>query len=104
MISGKAVACSLAVILPVWGCAQQSSPRADRSSAATVLNFRVTGMHCDGCAAGLKAKLVRVEGVTSADASFEQSSASVKTDDPTIAVKVLETIKEMQFQGELIEG
>ena len=61
-------------------------------------------MHCDGCAQGIKSKLAKIDGVIEADASFEKSSATVMTSNPAIASKIVETIEEMQYHGELIEG
>ena len=106
----------LALCALLNGCGQQPSATANASAASksksvgvshnvdpTVLRFHVTGMHCDGCAQGLKSKLAKIEGVIAADASFEDSSATVTSND-AIAATVLEAIKEMQYQGELVEG
>lgn len=109
-------------VASVLACSRTSSTESARAEAAppeakipspasgeallseAVLNFRVTGMHCDGCAQGIKAKLAKIDGVIEADASFGDSSATVKTSNPAIASKIVETIEEMQYHGELIEG
>ena len=62
-----------------------------------VLNFDVQGMHCDGCADGIKSKLAKLPGVTACDASFEKGSATVTTTDPAVATRVVESITEMGY-------
>jgi copper chaperone CopZ len=71
------------------------------ASNATILKFKVTGMHCQGCADGIKGTLEDLPGVIEADASFADSAATVKTNDPAIGPKVIESITAMQFDAEL---
>lgn len=55
--------------------------------------FHVEGMTCDGCANGIKKKLETIEGILTADVSFEKKQAKVRlaSDGPT-AAKVAEII------------
>lgn len=54
-------------------------------------SFKVDGMHCDGCAAGVKDKLTSTKGVSSANVSFEDSRAVVKADiSPSEIIKIVE--------------
>lgn len=48
----------------------------------------VEGMTCEGCAAGLQAKLAKVPGVSNASVSYEQGQAVV-TADPSVATETL---------------
>lgn len=48
----------------------------------------IEGMTCEGCAAGLQAKLATVPGVTNASVSYEQGQAVV-TADPSVATETL---------------
>lgn len=106
----RVIAVMLGVIGFCYGCEKQTGETDVKQAAlvqpsnATVLNFHVTGMHCDGCAQGIKSKLAKIDGVIEVDASFENSSATVMTSNPAIASKIVETIEEMQYHSELIEG
>lgn len=48
----------------------------------------IEGMTCEGCAAGLQAKLAKVPGVSSASVSYEQGQALV-TADPSVGAETL---------------
>lgn len=103
----------LAVLVTLsGGCNEQSTPQSrstkgaeapaiTTASNARVLKFKVTSMHCQGCADGIKDTLAELPGVIEAEASFADSSATVKPEDPTIASKVIESITAMQFKAEL---
>ena len=47
------------------------------SSEGVVYKFKVEGMHCDGCASGLRDKLILDKRIVSADVSFTTSQAMV---------------------------
>lgn len=47
----------------------------------SALQFRVPDMHCEGCTARVTRVLERLDGVRSADVSFEDKTARVKMDD-----------------------
>lgn len=46
--------------------------------------FKVTGMHCDGCANTVSRLLGKVEGVESADVSLEKGEAEVSYDSTSV--------------------
>lgn len=86
--------------------ATPATPAAEVSAIpqdAVVLNFRVTGMHCDGCANALKGKLAMLTGVLKSDASFSNSTATVTAANPQIAETVLTTVTEMGYEAELVQ-
>ena len=47
------------------------------SSGGVVYTFKVDGMHCDGCASGLKEKLILDKHIVSAEVSFDTGQAIV---------------------------
>lgn len=60
----------------------------------------VEGMHCGGCASGVKAMLKRTEGVISADVSYERKEAVVEYDpDRTTPEKIVEAINNMGYKA-----
>jgi copper chaperone CopZ len=86
---------------PARSASDPKPPTVAAVSSTTVLRFKVTGMHCQGCADGIKGTLESLPGVIEADASFADGEATVKTSDPTIGPKVIESITAMQFEAEL---
>ena len=62
----------------------------------------IEGMHCGGCASGVKAMLKRTSGVVSADVSFEQKEAKVDFDSSaTSREKIVEAINNMGYKASL---
>jgi len=60
----------------------------------------IEGMHCGGCANGVKAMLKRTRGVVSADVSFEQKEAKVEFDSAaTSREKIVEAINNMGYKA-----
>ncbi|MDQ3666884.1 MAG: cation transporter [Acidobacteriota bacterium] len=60
----------------------------------------IEGMHCGGCASGVKAMLKRTAGVVSADVSFEQKEAKVEFDSSaTSREKIVEAINNMGYKA-----
>ncbi|MHB1309042.1 MAG: heavy-metal-associated domain-containing protein [Limisphaerales bacterium] len=67
------------------------------------LRFAVTGMHCDGCAAGVRSELMRTPGVRSADVSFESGEAVVACDtNRATAPHLIGVIVEAGYQARLV--
>jgi len=65
-----------------------------------VLVFDIKGMHCSGCASGIKAMLVRVEGVTKAEVSYEETRARVEYDpDRTTSATIIETVEKLGYKA-----
>jgi mercuric ion binding protein len=59
----------------------------------------VEGMHCGGCASGIKAMLKRTDGVVSADVSYERKEAVVEFDPGrTSREKIVEAINNMGYK------
>jgi copper chaperone CopZ len=62
----------------------------------------IEGMHCGGCASGVKAMLKRTRGVVSADVSFEQKEAKVEFDSSaTSREKIVEAINNMGYKASI---
>lgn len=50
--------------------------------AAVQVTYRVSGMHCGGCAEAIVAEVSEVEGVRSVRCTYESGSATVELSDP----------------------
>jgi len=69
------------------------------SPAATV-TLTISGMHCEGCADGIKAMLKRTEGVMKADVSYEQKQAVVEYDAArTSPEKIMEAVEKLGYKA-----
>ncbi len=80
--------------------------RAERTNntVAVVNNERVVvaieGMHCSGCASGIKAMLKRTPGVISAEVSYESKEAKVEYNAAdTSREKIVEAINNMGYKA-----
>ncbi|MCP9496926.1 MAG: cation transporter [Pyrinomonadaceae bacterium MAG19_C2-C3] len=60
----------------------------------------IEGMHCGGCASGIKAMLKRTPGVVSAEVSYEAGEANVEYDSAnTSREKIVEAITSMGYKA-----
>lgn len=66
--------------------------------------FKITGMHCDGCAGGLTAELKLVPGVASAQVTFSNKLAVVAYDTNQVTTaKLNAAIKEAGFTAKPVQ-
>ena len=71
---------------------------AEETKASTV-TLAITGMHCEGCAAGISAMLKRTEGVLKADVSFGEARAIVGFDPAkTSAAKIVQAVEKLGYK------
>ncbi|MCD6322814.1 MAG: SO_0444 family Cu/Zn efflux transporter, partial [Clostridiales bacterium] len=70
------------------------------SSEGVVYKFKVEGMHCDGCASGLRDKLILEKRIVSADVSFTTSQAVVSGNISSDGINKL--IEKAGYSAELI--
>lgn len=69
-------------------------------AANSTVTLDVSGMHCDGCAAGLTSELRRVGGVATAEVSLTNKTAVVTYDTNRVAVAgLLKAVSEAGFEG-----
>lgn len=99
-----AMICALTVIGAFGLIVRAQHPTAATSTIATPKTEHVVvaieGMHCGGCASGVKAMLKRTPGVVSADVSFEQKEAKVEFDSSaTSREKIVEAINNMGYKA-----
>lgn len=80
--------------------AQAAAAAGDRTTSV----FRVEGMTCGGCEAGVKLKLRRLDGVEEAEASYEKSRARVTYDPAEVTVeRIIEAIEELGYEAECLD-
>lgn len=73
------------------------APTPEQLAAATPISYRVEGMHCGGCAAGLEEKLAGLTGVVACEVSYENSRADIAVADGSIAPSVEAAIEELGY-------
>lgn len=72
---------------------------AEETKVSTVM-LAITGMHCEGCAAGITAMLKRTEGVLKADVSFAEKRAIVAFDPAKASVaKIVQAVEKMGYKA-----
>jgi len=82
------------------GCVAVTSFAADKPPVTVnaTSHFTVSGMHCDGCAGGLKAELKGTPGVATAEVTFSNTLAVVTYDTNKVtSAKLTAVIKEAGF-------
>lgn len=86
------------IVLSAVGCMHEASPA---PPAATTIHFKVDGMHCTGCEDAIKAKMLKLPGVTACEASHSDAAVAVTTTDPGIAQAAVEQIDALGYQASL---
>ena len=65
------------------------------------ITFKVSGMHCNGCAASIGRALTRLDGIKKAEADYPKGIADVEFDSKTISKeKIIETIENLDYKVE----
>lgn len=91
----------------VWGCGdgRPPEPASTAATAATAttpttatLRYRVTGMHCDGCAEAIVAEVAEVKGVRSIECAFATKTAVVTLSDDAARPEVERAITKLGYQ------
>lgn len=89
-LSLAAVAAALLIVL---------APAAAASDAHAEVRLAISGMHCEGCAAGITAMLKRTEGVAQADVKYDTREATVQYDAAkTSPEKIMAVIQKMGYK------
>lgn len=69
-----------------------------------VYTLAITGMHCDGCAAGLTSELARVPGVSRAVVDLKSARAQVVCETNRVTLsQVLAAVEEAGLKGSVVE-
>ncbi len=99
------------------GCQTQTSdaPKSARSAdpAPTVRNLHrprtkvftiaIAGMHCEGCASGIRSELARLPGVTSARVHLKSARARVVGEENQVTTsQLIHAIEEAGYQARII--
>ncbi|MFZ9690887.1 MAG: heavy-metal-associated domain-containing protein [Phycisphaerales bacterium] len=78
--------------------AVKPAPTTEQLANATTVAYRVDGMHCGGCAAGIQEKLAGLDGVLACSVTYEGGTATVTMVDATVTPKVESTIAELGYE------
>ncbi len=78
--------------------AVKPAPTAEQLANATTVAYRVDGMHCGGCAAGIQEKLAGLTGVLACEVTYEGGTATVTMVDATVTPSVESTIAELGYE------
>jgi copper chaperone CopZ len=94
----------VAVLLVLGTLAWVGRAAAAESSGATVSTFKVEGMTCGGCEAGVKMKVKKLDGVESVEASYKAATARVVYDPAKVTPeRIIAAIEELGYKAELQE-
>lgn len=88
------------LLILTMGCVALTALAADKPAVAAnaTSRFTISGMHCDGCAGGLKAELNGTPGVATAEVTFSNTLAVVTYDTNKVtSAKLTAVIKEAGF-------
>ena len=89
-------------VLGATACAARAAEGEEQAS--TVSTFKVVGMTCGGCEAGVKVKVKKLAGVASVDASYEKGTARVVYDPAKVTPQqIIAAIEELGYTAELRE-
>jgi copper chaperone CopZ len=101
----------LALGLLAAGCSAEGGDTAGRSGSSelAVAEFTVEGMTCGGCALATEMAVMKLEGVASADASYDEAtgegSCTVEYDPSSVAPdRIVDAIRGAGFEPRLREG
>ena len=93
----RLVPLAVTLLAALAGCEQgevaSTAPAAPTYSAEEIANartvaYRVDGMHCGGCAAGVQEKLAGLKGVVACSVVFETSTATVSIVDASVTPEI----------------
>lgn len=85
-------------------CDGESAPPVAQTDSRTV-TFAIEGMSCGGCATSIAEALRRVDGVLSADVSYDERRATVAYDaDRVSQERLMEVIRDLGYRVEVGEG
>lgn len=105
-ILGTATSLSICELCPP-SSSRAATPLASIAQTALepkTITFRVTGMTCGGCVIAVRKVLTRLEGVTKADVSYEDSRAVVTYDPEKVTVEhMIAAIKTLGYEATVVE-
>jgi copper chaperone CopZ len=79
----------------LWGCGDGRPPA---PAATTTVTYRVSGMHCDGCAEAIVAEVSEVKGVQRVECAFATRKAVVTLDGDAARPEVERAITKLGYQ------
>ena len=78
---------------------------AEGEDDTTTTVFRVEGMTCGGCEAGVKIAVTKLDGVASVDASYEKGTATVTYDPEQVTrEEIVAAIEKLGYKAEVAEA
>lgn len=99
VMNAIAAFCLIALLFMLPACERSAS-----GEPTHVLQFKVVGLHCDGCAGSVRNEVARLKGVRSCRVSYEEGLATVEVDDPSLAQAIIERIESLDFTATLLDG
>ena len=99
---------TLAVMTCCWhgvvaGWAPQALAAEEKTAATVTSLFKVEGMTCGGCEAGVRMKVKKLAGVEKVEASYETKRARVSYDPKIVTPqRIIEAIKDLGYSAEII--
>lgn len=94
----------LILLLSLGGLGRATQALVAEGKTTTVTSlFKVEGMTCGGCEAGVRMKVKKLDGVEKVEASYEKKRARI-TYDPKIVTpaRIIKAIEELGYSAELL--
>lgn len=91
----------VAAVLMMVGCERRDETPPSAAATETRV-YSVTGMHCDACAKSITGALAKLEGVRSAEVSFEKKQAVVQCAAQVADATVVAAITGLGYQAERV--
>ncbi len=96
---------AVTLLLTLGGAGGTSQALAAEQKTPTVTSlFRVEGMTCGGCEAGVKMKVKKLAGVATVEASHKEKRARVTYDPKRVTPqRIIKAIEELGYAAELLK-
>ena len=102
LLASGALAATLLLAGVVAGWEPQALAAEEKTPIVTSL-FKVEGMTCGGCEAGVRMKVKKLAGVEKVEASYETKRARVSYDPKLVTPqRIIAAIKDLGYSAELI--
>ena len=93
---------NLILFLSLFLFAATDSMAGDKKKKAVSNSFLLSGLKCEGCAAGLKFELDEIKAIKSAKINFDKKLATISYDPKRISTpELLKTIKKLGYEAKL---
>ncbi|HVT17237.1 MAG TPA: heavy-metal-associated domain-containing protein [Thermoanaerobaculia bacterium] len=103
LATGTLAAMTLLLAWVVAGWAPRALAAEEKTATTVTSVFKVEGMTCGGCEAGVRMKVKKLAGVERVEASYQAKRARVSYDPKIVTPRrIIDAIKDLGYSAELI--